>query len=742
MLTPQWPLLKDILLIGGGHAHALVLRKWGMDPQPGARITLVNPGPVAPYTGMLPGYIAGHYTRAEMMIDLVRLARFAGARVVLGRAVALDRTAQVAVLEGGRRLRYDVASIDIGIASTLPEVAGFADHALAAKPLGGYAEGWEAFLARAPQSPRLVIIGAGVGGAELAMASAHRLRASGCRPQITLVDCSDTALAAVGAGARRALLAGLARHDVTVLTGTAPEAISATGVTLAGGCVLPSDFTLSVAGAQPQAWLAQTGLDLHQGFVTIGPTLQSSDPMVFAVGDCAHMSYAPRPKAGVYAVRQAPVLYDNLRAALSGAALRAYQPQRDYLKLISMGDRVAVADRLGLRLEGRWLWRWKDRIDRAFMAKFGDYPGMKAFDVPGDAVAGLADAMGEKPLCGGCGAKLGGAVLQDALQALPAPRRADVLSGPGDDAGILAMGATEDQTVGQGVGLGVQVLTTDHLRAFTHDAALMARITAIHALGDIWAMGAAPQSALCQITLPRQGDALQTDMLAEILAAAAEVFGVAGADILGGHTAVGAELTIGFSITGTALRPILKTTARAGDVIILTKPIGTGTILAAEMAMTKAPGLLLGEAVAACYGFMQRPLAAASAILAPHATAMTDLTGFGLAGHLLEMLEGAGLSADLALDRVALLPGSEALAALGIASSLAPANRAACIGRVIAPHTPRAALLYDPQTAGGLLATVPADLAEGLLARLKAAGEAAAIIGEMTAGPVQLRVKG
>ena len=735
MQARNWPELRDIVLIGGGHAHALVLRKWGMAPQPGTRITVVNPGPVAPYTGMLPGHIAGHYAREEMMIDLIRLARFAGARVVLGCAVGIDRAAQAVILSCGRRLRYDVASIDIGIASTLPELPGFDEHALAAKPLGGYAEGWEAFLAHAPDTPRVVIIGAGVGGVELAMASAHRLIQSGRKPQITLLERAATALPNVGAGARKALLAGLARYGVTLMTGVTPCAVGPDTVTLDGGSVdggrvIQSNFTLSVAGSQPQPWLAETGLALHDGFVTVGPSLQSSDPLIFAVGDCAHMAHAPRPKAGVYAVRQAPILFHNLRASLSGAALQSYTPQRDYLKLISMGQQRAVADKLGLRLERRWLWRWKDQIDRKFMAKFADYPAMASPPLPPDAVTGLAEAMGEKPLCGGCGAKLGSKTLRTALQGLPAPSRADVLSGPGDDAGILAAGQ------------GVQVLTTDHLRAFTHDAALMARITAIHALGDIWAMGAAPQSALSQITLPRLGDALQADMLTEILHAAAEVFTAAGADILGGHTAIGAELTVGFSITGLATHPILKTTARAGDAIILTKPIGTGTILAAEMATTNPKGLLLGEAVAACYASMQRPLATAAGILAPHATAMTDLTGFGLAGHLLEMLEGAGLSADLHLDQIPMLAGAEALAALGIASSVAPANRAACLGRVIAPDVPRTALLYDPQTAGGLLAMVPAQQAQQVVSALQAAGEPAAIIGYIAAGPVQLRVQG
>jgi selenide,water dikinase len=175
--------------------------------------------------------------------------------------------------------------------------------------------------------------------------------------------------------------------------------------------VLASDFTLSVAGTRPQGWLADTGLALSQGFVTVGPTLQSSDPLIFAAGDCADLSYAPRPKAGVFAVREAPILHHNLRAALTGGAMTRYQPQRDYLKLVSTGGRGAVADKFGLRFGGAWLWRIKDRIDRNFMAMFTTGAAMAQPLPPAPRVEGLVEAMGPKPLCGGCGAKLGAAGL-------------------------------------------------------------------------------------------------------------------------------------------------------------------------------------------------------------------------------------------------------------------------------------------------------------------------------------------
>jgi selenide,water dikinase len=730
MQNSDWPLVRDLVLIGGGHAHALVVRKWGMAPQPGVRLTVINPSPVAPYTGMLPGHIAGHYRRDEMMIDLVRLARFAGARAVMDLAIGLDRAAKIVILASGRRLRYDVASLDIGIGSELPQLEGFTAHGFAAKPLGVYADRWEAFVATAPEAPRVTVIGAGVGGAELAMASAYRLRQSGLTPQITLLERAETALPQIGAGARSALLAQLQALGVTLKTGAEPASIQADAVVLRSGEVIGSDFTLSVAGARPQDWLTQTGLALTNGFVDVGPSLQSSDPMVFASGDCAHMTWAPRPKAGVFAVRQAPFLLHNMRAALCGGQMRQFQPQRDYLKLISTGSKRAVADKFGLRLEGEILWRWKDQIDRKFIAEFADYPVMPVQKIPTGAATGLAEALGEKPLCGGCGAKVGAQALAKVLADLPAPQRADVLSGPGDDAAILQLAT------------GLQVLTTDHLRVFTADAALMARITATHALGDIWAMGAAPQTALVQITLPRLGAALQADMLAEVMAAAGEVIREAGAEIVGGHTSIGAELTIGFTLTGLADRVITKGGAQLGDALILTKPIGTGVVLAAEMAAARVPGLLLGESVAACFASMQRSLAGASAILAPHAHAMTDVTGFGLAGHLLEIMQAAGLSARLDLAAVPLLPGVEAIAAAGHASSLAAANRAMSFGSLDVTQSPRADLLFDPQTAGGLLAAVPMAQAKAICADLRAAGDEAAIIGTVGAGPVGVTVVG
>lgn len=725
------PLTRELVLIGGGHAHALVLRRWGMNPLPGARLTLINPDPTAPYTGMLPGHVAGHYPREALEIDLVRLARFAGARLILGAAEGIDRERRRIAVRGRGEIAYDIASIDIGIGSAPVALPGFAEHGVAAKPLGAFAARWEAFCAaveRGALPAQIAVIGGGVGGVELALAMAWRLRAH--RPQVSIIE-ARRALPHIGRGARAALMARIEAAGITLIEGIAPREVGEADIWLADGRAVPARLTVAVAGARPQAWLAQTGLALSEGFVTVGPELLTSDPRIFAAGDCAHMSHAPRPKAGVFAVRQARILHHNLEAALAGRRrMRRYWPQRDYLKLVSLGDRAALADKFGLRLEGRLLWWWKDRIDRRFMRKFRDLPAMRPPPPPRRAAQGVAEALaGGQPMCAGCGAKVGGATLRETLAALSAERRADVEAGIGDDAAVLRIGGQR------------QVITTDQLRAFTEDFGLFARIAALHALGDVWAMGATPQAALANIVLPPMSPALQARTLSEIMAAAGAALAEAGAAIVGGHTALGAELSVGFTVTGLldpAAGPaeaLRLSGARPGDALILTRPIGTGTLLAAEMAR-----LADGRDIAATLAMMARPQAEAARCLARVATAMTDITGFGLAGHLLALCDASQTGAEIRLSEIPLLPGAERLAAAGVRSTLYAANRAAAAGRVTLPETPRAALLFDPQTAGGLLAAVPAERAEAILAVLAGLEPQARLVGHLTRGPAELRV--
>ena len=716
-MTPNLPCTRDVVFVGGGHSHALVLRKWGMRPLAGARLTLINPGPTAPYSGMLPGFVAGHYPREALDIDLVRLARFAGARLILGAATHLDPARKEVHVAGRPPVAYDLCTLDIGITSDMPALPGFADHAIPAKPLGPFAARWHGFL-QGTGAAHVAVLGAGVAGVELALAMAHALTARGREATVHLIDSAE-ALTAVRPASRAILLQALSEAGVQLHTQTRVTAIGAGHITLADGRQLRSDFTTGAAGARPYGWLAQAGLRLQDGFVDVDATLRSSDPDVFATGDCAHLGFDPRPKAGVYAVRQAPVLYDNLRAALTGTALRPYKPQKDYLKLISLGQTSALGERFGRAFAGPWVWRWKDRIDQGFMNRFRDLPQMESPALPPVHVQDLPEALGTQPLCGGCGAKVGRGALQAALQAAPSPGRADVTALPGDDAALLTMGDTR------------QVISTDHLRRLTDDPVVMARIAAVHALGDIWAMGAAPQAATATVILPRLSPALQQRTLSEIMSAAGQVMAEAGADIVGGHSSMGDEMTLGFTVTGLCERaPLTLAGARPGDHLILTKPLGSGVMMAADMA-----GAARGKWVARALAAMMQPQGTAARILAPCAHAMTDVTGFGLAGHLSGMCQASGVGATLDLAAVPVLEGADVLSQQGIRSTIYAQNRA------LVPDLSGGAaldLLFDPQTAGGLLAAVPEAGAEAGLRGLQEAGYDAAVIGQITEGPAQL----
>ncbi|MCV6597123.1 MAG: selenide, water dikinase SelD [Mangrovicoccus sp.] len=729
MMDSKIPLIRDLVLLGGGHSHALVLRKWGMDPLAGVRLTLINPGPTAPYTGMLPGHIAGHYSRRELEMDLGKLARFAGARLVLGRACGIDRAAKRVKLSNGRCIPYDLLSIDIGITSHMPEIPGFAAHGVAAKPLGDYAAQWEAYLAQVAAGQRpadAAVIGGGIAGVELAFAMHHRLGKLRSEPP-TSVHIIETGSPLQGSAApvQKALLCEMEARGIKLHQGAQVSALHADHLELSDGRLIPAGFCVGAAGARPQSWLAQTGLDLTQGFIATHADLRSSnDPAIFAAGDCAHQITAPRPKAGVFAVRAAPVLFDNLRSVLLGEATRPFRPQRKYLKLISLGGTQALAERGGLSLTQpklrRALWTWKDRIDRAFMEGFQNLPPMAGPPRPDPMIAGLSEAMdGDKPFCGGCGSKVASGVLQSALADLPSAQRADLIPLPGDDAALLKMGQTS------------QVITTDHLRAVVQDPWLMARIAACHALGDIWAMGAQPQAALAQVILPRLSRPMQSRWMEEIMGAASGIFAAEGAAIIGGHSSMGAELTLGFTLTGLLDGPPRSLgDGQIGDLLILTRPLGSGVLLAGEMA-----GQADGRDLAKLYEILATPQGDTAKTLASLAHAMSDVTGFGLLGHAGNIAQASGCGVKIDTGAVPFYPGALALAEAGTRSTLYPDNLADLISRLAGwQDSPRHSLLLDPQTCGGLLASLP----RRSLSALDAAGIAYHVIGEITPEPGQI----
>jgi selenide,water dikinase len=520
------------------------------------------------------------------------------------------------------------------------------------------------------------------------------------------------------------------------------------GLQARNGETLAADEIVWVTQAGGASWLSETGLALDgEGFIRVRDTLQSeTDPLIFAAGDCASMPGRPLEKAGVFAVRMGTPLAENLRRAVLRRPLLAYRPQRRWLALISTGDRHAVASRGGLFARGDWVWRWKDWIDRRFMRRFNALEPMvepaatAAEAVPLDEHEQTQAISAVAMRCGGCGAKVGATVLSAALANVRPIERDDVLIGlhAPDDAAVLR--------VPPGSAL---VHTVDFFRAFIDDPWLLGRIAANHALGDIFAMGGVPQSATAIATVPPGLERKVEDTVFQMMAGAVAVLNEAGCALVGGHTGEGSELALGFAVNGLIderLDGVLrKGGMRPGDALILTKPIGTGTLLAAH-ARLKARGRWIDAALAS---MQQSNRLAVPCLVAHGATACTDLTGFGLLGHLIEMTRPSGVDAEIDLAALPLLDGAAETAAAGILSSLQPANvrlRRALRAPPEALRHPTYPLLFDPQTAGGLLASVPAENAEACVAALRRLGYAsAACIGRvLQAGeamePICLRI--
>jgi selenide,water dikinase len=754
MQTPDQPILRDIVLVGGGHSHVVVLKSFAMNPMAGVRLTLICTDTHTPYSSMLPGYVAGHYGYDDVHIDLGKLCAFAGARLYKAEVTGIDRAAKSVLCKGRPAVAYDVLSINIGSSPQVQSVLGANEYAVPVKPIAQFNERWLALLARASLSYtqqglqaseplRIAVVGGGAGGVELLLAIQHRIK----NARFSLFTDGAALLPTHHKAVQKRFAQVLADRGVAVHLNTPVTQVDAHQLHSYAER-FAFDEVMWVTQAGGAAWLMDTGLALDsRGFIEVNDCLQStSDANVFAAGDIANMVNHKLEKAGVFAVRQGMPLAKNLRRSVQGVALKPYRPQKRWLALISLGDKQVVASRgalwglftaLGVggqNASGGLLWRWKDWIDQRFMRRFSEFPAMdEKPKVLADSSVKLTSEESLQAIsaaamrCGGCGAKVGATVLSRALSSLNPIERDDVLIGlhAPDDAAVLRVPAGK-----------AMVHTVDFFRAFIDDPYLFGRIAANHALGDIFAMGAAPQSATAIATLPPGLEAKVEATLRDMMQGAVEVLNAAGCALVGGHTGEGKELALGFAINGlvdiasdgtTLPRTMTKGAMRAGDVLILTKPIGTGTLFAARP-LGKAKGRWID---AALVSMQQSNQAGAACLLAHGATACTDLTGFGLLGHLVEMTKPSGVDAEINLAALPLLDGAEACVKAGITSSLQSANvrlrRAIKNQEAFASH-PRYPLIFDPQTAGGLLASVPADRVDGCVAELKALGYAHTVI--------------
>ncbi len=368
--------MKRLLLLGGGHAHVHVLRSLAEAALPAARVTLVSPWERQVYSGMVPGLIAGHYSIDECVIPLLPLARAAGVEFVMARATALDAKTRRVQLSNGEERVFDVLSIDTGPVMPVDAIPGAVENGWPVRPIESFIRRWQELpAAQDGIARRVVVVGGGAAGVELAMAIRHRL---GVAATVGVVSGGGPVLGGQSSGLQRRATRALQRRGVTVFDDAVCE-ILPSSLRLASGKSLACDLPVLALGAAAAPWLAPSGLSCDaRGFVSTGPTLQSiSHPEIFAAGDVASRVDASHPKSGVYAVRAGPPLATNLRRFIAGGELQLHRPQRHSLALLACGEQYAIASWNGWSLEGRWVWRWKDHIDRKFIARYsvdGDTP--------------------------------------------------------------------------------------------------------------------------------------------------------------------------------------------------------------------------------------------------------------------------------------------------------------------------------------------------------------------------------
>ncbi len=348
--------MKRLLLLGGGAAHLQVLRAFATEALPGAEVTLVAPSPRFIHAGMLPGFVAGHCALEPCSVALAPLVERAGARLLQGSAMTIDLGARSVTLADGRTLAFDVLSLDMEAGMDRDALPGAREHGLFLRPAEAFAQLWERMRELAQRQPMcVVVVGGGAAGAEMALAMHHCL---GDRSRVSLVTGAGPLLPGHSESMRRRVLRALKRRNVTLLEDACAE-LTAGHVVLGRGTRVACDAAVMALPPLAPPWLRDTGLALdEQGFVAIGPTLQSrSHAEVFAAGD------APQRAGAALAL--------NLRRFLAGGQLQPWTPPARSIELLACGEKHAIAAWGGWSVEGRWVWRWKDRVERGFVAAHG-----------------------------------------------------------------------------------------------------------------------------------------------------------------------------------------------------------------------------------------------------------------------------------------------------------------------------------------------------------------------------------
>lgn len=677
-----------IILAGAGHANIQCLKMFAMKPIPGAHVLLVSEQDSAPYSGMLPGFMYGKYSEEEIHFNLWNLCSRAGVTFIRDKITAIDANKRQLSFSSGRAsLEYDILSLNLGIKPRQLEGHANEERVLMLKPISRLIEGWKKFLNLLNELPKqekwkVAVVCGGPAGVETAVAINETALKCGKMVSIHLLQASDRLMESLPHEASHQALKKMQAAGFKIHLATRVVEIFGQEIKCSDGTLFDFDFIFVATEATPPCALSNSGLSLSEkGFLQVNQKLQSiSHPEVFAAGDCTHFVSSPLPKAGVFAVRQGRILEKNIRAyahSVDQTKLSSYRPQKNFLKLIQLPMGEVMATRGIFSITSKYFSAWKEHIDRKFMQRFGTIERSQ------EMMTSTAPAQEFNNMCLGCGAK----VSQNILQAVISQLKKDfqtVMPESVEDCYPLSLQSQKNY------------LSIDGLRSFLPDPSLVGKVSMLHALSDLWVSGVKPHSLAVSLGVAARSELSQRNYLLQIMSGILSVCLEHGIHLINAHTFENSDDHLSLTVIGEKQESLLrKSGAKVGDLIVMNKPLGTGILLQA---------LQHGDVTLKSMEELLRVFNRPNILPNPaYFSTATDVTGFGLVGHLLEVLEASKLSAKLNVSTIPILSGTESYLAKGYRSYLIDSNRRCSIGKV-SDNLPD--YLFDPQTNGAVLAFI------------------------------------
>ena len=680
----QISLNKQLVLIGGGHSNVQVLRKLCMHEYKGLNVILISESYGAIYSGMTPGYIEKLYSLDDTTIDLQRLCFNAGATFIKDEVVEMDENNQTIYLKNNPLISFDILSINSGSISNKQTIHLENDSkVISVKPINNLVSKIKLIDEIIEQSSqkKVSIIGGGVASFELSFALHKRYNGN-----ISLDIISEHLLEEKNLNKSSInKIKKIAQNIGINLISKNATAINNSEIKINHEDIVHSDLILLSTGASLPEWLAQSKLEINENFVAVNQCLQSLNfKNIFVSGDAASIQNFKRPKSGVMAVRQGEILKDNLILFSQNKSLKKIQPQKNWLYLIGTKKNSAILNYFNFSLEGKWCWLLKKLIDLNFMKKFS-FPGQTDMN---KKIFNLIENKEDIPkmYCQGCGSKVSKNTL---VNYLANQKTNNELSD-----------ATEIKFNHRDI-----LQTIDHIKLFNsfnpYDFGI---ISYLHSQNDILAAGGSVHSLSVSIGVPISENLVESFYLEYFMRGIQNEVTKDGALLASGHSYQTEEPAITITMNGSISQKSNKSLATEGDLIYLSKPLGTGYLLAAYFQNSKLLSISDFE-ILLTYLKTGNDLAAKSGFSCG-SQLMTDISGFGLASHLGDICQSSNLSAQIDLGSDILI-NTKLEILKNFKSSGYKNNYSSSINSIdIEANHPLLKIVFDPQTNGPLLIAI------------------------------------